>query len=199
MDILKVGVFVVGMLLFLTMGVAKASNDKYGITGSFANLSVDDPNGSTDTTSATYLSGVYTMPINRNDPSLRYWFELKYRSFELDSSTSSSTQVGQDVTSLSLSATAQKAWAAQSIGAYWVGLGAELGLDDFENRHTVDSGGFLAQSFPDRSASNLGLIINSGFNLKKTQDGYFIGMNVNYHIPIDDGIDGFSVNAFVLW
>ena len=80
-----------------------------------------------------------------------------------------------------------------------MGLGAELGLDDFNNRHTVDSGGFLAELFPDRSASNLGLILNSGFNLKKTQDGYFVGLNVNYHIPIDNGIDGLSISAFVLW
>jgi len=169
---------------------------KYGIAGNLANLSVEDPNGDTDSTNTSYLSGFVLTPLNRNQPSVRLWYELSYRSFDLDPST---TNIGQEVSSLSLSATIQKGWSSKMVDAYWVGIGGELNLDDYSKRLTVDSDGFINQQFNDRNETILGVLLNAGFNLPKTSGGYVYGFNFNYRMPIDDGINGISASFFVMW
>jgi len=188
---------IIGVVVLMPPCVVYAkSSTRYGVGGNFARFSVNDPDGSTDTATAVYLSGIMTTPLNRNNASMRVWYELNYRAFTLDPSE---TELGQKVKSFSLSATAQKAWGASSVGAYWAGLGGELGFDDYQNRHTVDSVGFLKKKYDDRTQTGIGLLLNAGMNLKKTQSGYFPGINVNYHIPFGDGIKGVGITVFLLW
>ena len=190
------------VLLSVCQSAVGKGKTRYGLGLNVASLSVDDPegdntgSGSTESEVVTYFSGIMTTPINRNNQTLRLWYELKYRRFSLEPTT---VAVGQDVRSLSVSVTAQTAWSTQNIGAYWVGVGGELGFDEFTNRTTVDQDGFLAQSFSDRKETNIGLLLNAGLNSRKTKGGYFVGLNVNSHVSLTDGIDGVSMTAFVLW
>jgi len=189
------------VLLTVSQSAVSKDNIRYGLGWNIAKFSVDDPNGlrdsgSTDSETVSYFSGIATKPIDRNNKELRLWYELKYRSFTLEPTTIS---VGQDVKSLSISTTAQFAWSASRIGAYWLGVGGELSFDDFNNRTIVDQDGFLARTFGDRKKTNIGLILNTGFNFRKSQKGFYSGFNVNLYSSFNDGIDGISVTSFVLW
>jgi len=137
-----------------------------------------------------------SIPIAHNNPTLRVWYELKYRAFTLEPST---IKIGQEVKSFSLSVTAQTVWTAPGIGHYWAGVGLAMSADDFSHRTVVDQDGFLAQSFSDRKEMNIGMILNTGVNLRKTRRGHFIGLNVSSHASLTEGINGLSAMVFVQW
>lgn len=190
--------FVLKLLLFtfpLANTAIASEYIKYGVAGNIGNFSVEDPDGDTASQNSTYLSGILLTPVNRNNPSMRLWYEFSFRSFDLDASTSN---IGQEVNSLSISATLQKGWSTKTIDAYWVGIGAALSLDDYSDRFKLDNQGFLSQQFNDRSETILGIIFNAGFNMPAAK-GYMYGFNFNFHLPIDDGVSGISTSLFVMW
>jgi len=186
------------LLVALLLVVSPLSNaeTRFGVGVTQGNYSVEDPDGSADSTTEASIFGVVTMPMSRNWPDYRYWFQVEHKSFELDASTS---EVGQDVTSTSLSAIIQRSFSVSSDFRPWLGLGAGAGINDYDGRHTIDEDGFLKDRFDDRSNTSMYLILNAGISFRKLDNGVFIGTSINYERPIDDGIESTNLNVFLLY
>jgi len=186
------------LLVALLLVVSPLSNaeTRFGVGVTQGNYSVEDPDGSADSTTEASIFGVVTMPMSRNWPDYRYWFQVAHKSFELDASTS---EVGQEVTSTSLSAIIQRSFSISSDFRPWLGLGAGAGINDYEGRHTIDEDGFLKDRFDDRSNTSMYLILNAGISFRKLDNGVFIGTSINYERPIDDGIESTNLNVFLLY
>tara|TARA_Y100000031_G_C8211835_1_gene381382 strand:- start:46 stop:480 length:435 start_codon:yes stop_codon:yes gene_type:complete len=132
----------------------------WGLGASYGSLSVDDPKGNTGSDSLFYISGFLSRAVNRNHPSWRYFFELNYRSFEL---APSATEIGQDVSSFALSGTLQKGFdVSDALFQVWLGAGASIELNEFENRQKTNASGKLATKYANRSETNYGLLLNTG-------------------------------------
>ena len=185
---------VLGFLLLA--GSTSAADTKFGAGIVKGNYSVEDPDGSTDSASETAVVGVMTLPVNRNFPSWRYWFQLGHNSFSLDSGGS---DVGQDVTSTSLEAHIHRGFNVSSEFKPWLGLGMGASLSDFENRHSVDEDGFLDETFEDRSETNMFLVLNGGAASTKLEGGFHIGAALSHKVPLDDGIEATELNLFFLF
>lgn len=169
---------------------AQPQSTRFGVGVSAANFTVNDPDGSTGDASVGYLSGLMVTPLSRNHPYIRLYTELSYRRFTLDAGVNT---VGQKVTSLSLGGIAQHAFNVSPNYRPWIGLGLQAGLNDYKNRHTVDSGGFLDQQYADRSQTSFNILLNAGLSFKH------VAFNITYHSPLDDGIEGVQVQMFYLF
>ncbi len=181
-------------LALLSQSVYAQSRFGLGVvTGSY---SVDDPKGSTDSANETSLFGVMTIPVNRNFPDWRYWFGLNYNAFELEPSTQ---DVGQEVTSVSIETILQKGFNVSSEIKPYAGLGVGVGANDFTKRHTIDSDGYLAERYEDRSETSFYLIANLGVATRKLDSGFFIGTSLSYKTPLEDGIEATELNLFFLY
>lgn len=182
------------VLLFASCAVQ--ADTKYGaglIKGSY---SVEDPDGSTDSASETAVVGIMAMPMNRNFPAWRYWFQLGHNSFDLDAGVN---EVGQDVTTTSLEAQIHRGFNVSSEFKPWLGVGLGVSLSDYEGRFTIDSDGFLADTYEDRSETNMFLVLNTGAASKKLDGGFHIGVSLSQKVPFDDGVEATELNLFFLF
>jgi len=188
--------FLVGMAPVAASYAAPPPATRLGVSVSGANYTVNDPDGDANDTSTGYLSGIVTAPISRNHLAWRWWGEVSYRQFTLDPGVNT---IGQKVTSFAVSGVAQHGFNVHEHYRPWIGLGLQAGLNDYKNRHTVDSGGFLDQRYGDRNQTSFNLLLNAGVSSRPLGGGYFVGGNLTYHSPLDDGIEGIQLQMFVLF
>lgn len=173
-----------------------ADLNHYGFAINTGSFSVKDPSGPTDTTVTSYISGIMTIPVNRNDSTNRYWLEINYRDFSEKADT---TNIGQNVKALGLMGIYQHSFNVAEWYRPWIGIGAAANFSDYTTRQTVDSQGFLLTSYPDRKATNTEVVLNLGASLKKTEGGYYFGAQIIHHVPFDNGIKGTTIQAFMLF
>ncbi|MBL4866745.1 MAG: hypothetical protein JKY67_10265 [Pseudomonadales bacterium] len=187
---------VLPIILFTSVSNAYSyQNSRYGASVNFGNLSVSDPSGSTESKSKLFINGIMTLPMNRNYPNWRYWFDVSYTSFDLEPSI---TNLGQQVSSFSITSIAQKGFNVSSEFRPWIGLGLSLSLNDFENRFNIDRDGYIADHFSNRSETNLGAVFNVGLSLYPLKNGVFVGSNFSVFSPFDDGIELTKLSIFFL-
>ena len=157
------------------------------------NLSVDDPDGSTDATdTASALSAVALFPFGRDD---RWMVNVTQYDFTLDASQ---TDIGQDVQSIAVAGFYQRRLRLSRYFKPWVGVGPQIEFSDKTARHTVDADGFLAQTFSDQDgmAYALGVVASHEWLLS---DHIEFGVNAAYLFSIRDAIEGGSLGALVLY
>ena len=169
---------------------------RYGLGVSTGNFSVEDPDGGAETVSETVLFGVMTLPVNRNYPLWRYWFEVGYRSFELEPSQ---TEVGQKVDSIKLDAQFQRGFNVSTHFRPWVGVGVGVDLSDYADRHTVDQDGYLKDHFSDRSETGIHGLLNAGIASRQFDAGFVLGASLTYEVPFGDTVESSTLNVFFLY
>lgn len=146
--------FVGCFAILASVGVAHASEFGYTIYGS--NISVDDPDGSTESVSyLAPLNGFYADSLKRD---LRYQVEAFMDTVNLDAGVN---QVGQEVKYQGLGVSLQRRFRLSSELKPWFGVGIDYVNVRYRERHTVDQGGFLANRYPDRNESGVNLVLNA--------------------------------------
>ncbi|ALP54968.1 hypothetical protein Tel_17075 (plasmid) [Candidatus Tenderia electrophaga] len=136
------------------VGVAQAG--EFGYTAYGASLSVDDPDGTTSSTS--YLApfnGFYADSLKRD---IRYQVEAFADSVILDAGIN---QIGQKVQYQGVGLSLQHRFRLTPDIKPWLGVGVDYIDLRYRDRHSVDTGGYLTYRFPDRSESGMNLVLNA--------------------------------------
>lgn len=186
-------------ILFVALASASVqvhSEVHFGIGASTGTYSVEDPKGSTDSDSTSSIFGVLTMPVDRNYPLWRYWFELNHRSFELEASQ---TDIGQKVSSTNINAIVQRGFDVSTQLRPWIGFGLGAGLNDYEDRYTIDQDGYLKDLYDNRSETDFTGLLNVGLATRKLDAGMALGASLTYEVPLTDGIEGTTLNVFIMF
>jgi len=186
--------FVFCLLIPFLSHAEPGNSIKFGWAPFFSpNLTVDDPDGSADSSQEfVALSAVAMFPFGRDN---RWVTNVTKYDFTLDASTS---DVGQDVKSITVAGFYQWRFRLSRYFKPWVGLGPQIEFSDKTARHTLDSDGFLAQTFSDQDS----VAYAAGFNAShewQLSDHIDVGVNAEYMFSIVDAIEGGSFGALLLY
>ncbi len=165
---------------------------RLGFAIGVANLSVNDPIADSD--NEWVIRPINLIYTDELISSKRYWLEAFYQDAVL---SASQDQVGQHVKQFGLRASLQQHIGTARVGESWLGGGLQVSHDRFENRHTVDSAGYLAQTYPDRSGLQTGLLLN--YVLEKSVGSWDVAGKVEKNIPISDGVSEFTLSVVFLF
>ncbi|KAF0190535.1 MAG: Uncharacterized protein FD165_2616 [Gammaproteobacteria bacterium] len=163
----------------------------YGLT--LNQLTVDDPNGDGgDTIALGYLNFFYVGKLWRDT---QYYAEFSHIESEI---TASGGTIGQDVSSTGFRAMLQERLRLSATLKPWVGAGLGVYQQEFTRRHTVDGGGFLTGTFPNRDVTQFVLSFDAmhewAFN-----DAIDIALRLKYDLGFNDGVDGLSASVILLY
>ena len=157
------------------------------------NLTVDDPDGSTDSSQEFLaLSAVALYPFGRDN---RWMANITKYDFTLDASQN---DIGQDVKSLTVAGFYQRRLRLSRYFKPWIGIGPQIEFSDRTGRHIVDADGFLAQTFSDQDglAYALGVVASHEWPLT---DHIEFGVNAQYLFSISDAIEGGALGGLFLY
>ncbi len=198
MKIKQLRLFIFCFAMFASANVQAAAigmplpSAKLGFAIGVANLSVNDPVADSDNEWVIRpINLIYTDELISSN---RYWLEAFYQDTVL---SASQNQVGQHVKQLGLRASLQQHIATVRIGESWLGAGLQVSHDRFEKRHTVDSAGYLAQTYPDRSGLQAALLLN--YVLERNIGGWDVAGKFEKSIPISDGTSEFTFSVVFLF
>ena len=190
----KLFVFVFCILLPVLGRAEPSETLKFGWAPFYSpNLTVDDPDGSTDSSHEfVALSAVALLPFGRDD---RWMANITKYDFTLDASQN---DIGQDVKSITVAGFYQRRLRLSRYFKPWVGIGPQIEFSDKTARHTVDADGFLAQTFSDQDgiAYAIGLVASHEWPLSDHID---VGVNAGYVFSISDAVEGGSLGALLLY
>ncbi len=183
------------LLLFAMQFNLHARENKYiyGWSPKVALLSVDDPDGNTETSSdAQLLSGFLFYSLDRDT---RVAAIVTKYDFELAPGFG---KIGQDVESTSIAIFYQSQFKWHRHFKPWLGIGGVFNFDKFTNRVTTDEDGFLVGSYDDREETtvNLGLIASKEWSISDT---FELGLNIEYLVSLGDTLEGFTVGMSFLY
>jgi hypothetical protein len=179
---------------FLCAFNVSAEGFGFGYCPSFFSMDIDDPDGSTDSASDFNAVGLCA----KYDPSNvdRFFFMFERFDFDLDASTST---IGQDIESTQYTLLYQRNLKlSRSLNRFYVGGGGFFGDLSASLRHTIDSDGFLNETFESRDESDFGLTLSVGadWELSESLD---LGANAFYQHSLNDGLSGFRVGITLLY
>lgn len=177
--------------LFLFLGVVfvetAAAETMIGYAPSYVNLSINDPDGDTDNISdGAPLALVVVYDFNNKT---RLYSVIDYIDTSLDASTD---KIGQKISAYQLLATYQHEIKLSHALKFYAGIGLGYTQADFENRHTVDSDGFLATRYENREESYFSAVLNLSREWEATEK-FNIGIDLSYQYDFEDvGFSGFK-------
>jgi len=123
---------------------------KYGYSPSFGLYSADDPDGETEMAmDVVVLNGFATM--NYRKKGRRLWLDAGYQYWELEAGNKT---IGQLISRYKIALSLQRHMKMSGM-MFWVGGGAGLIWEIADSRHTIDSDGFLAESYDKRSTIDI--------------------------------------------
>ncbi len=165
---------------------------RIGYTAGISRITVDDPAGSTKAAvDVQPLTLIYTDWLPGG---LRYWAEGYYARTTLDAGGS---DVGQNVRRYGARLALQRnlRWGQWSP---WLGVGADLSRNRYSIRHTVDSDGYLLNTYADRSATALGISAHIVTEWALARD-WDLSAKLEQVIPVSGGIFETSLSVGVLY
>jgi hypothetical protein len=181
-----------GQILAVPLGLPE-STAKIGIAGGAALVSVDDPDGDTETTTGVQPFGLVYTDWFVGD--IRYWTEAFYYAAELDAS---SDKIGQDVERYGVRFSLQKSFRIIQAWAPWFGLGLDVSKIDYTLRHTKDNEGFLLQRFDDRSETGVSLLVNVVSEWPVGQ-AWSVGLKLEQSVPLSGDTTDFLASGILLY
>ena len=190
--LLLVSLFTIKPLLAAPLGLPQ-STAKIGYSAGYLWLSVDDPDGDTESSTGGQPFGLVYSDWFVGD--FRYWAELFYYSASLDAATD---KVGQDVERYGLRISAQKSFRIVEKWAPWLGLGFDVSQAKYSLRHTIDNEGFLAERFPDRDEMAVSLLVNAISEWSIAGD-WSIALKLEQSIPLSSDVTEFLVSGALLY
>lgn len=182
------------LLLFLFTLNVQADGFGFGYCPSIFSFDIDDPDGSTETASDFTALGA----CGRYDLSKASRFMLRLERFDFDVDASVSN-IGQDIESTQFTLLYEKNLKlSRELNRVYLGGGGFFGDLSATSRFTVDSDGFLANTYPNRSLSDYGLALSAGIDweISKTVD---VGFNALYQHSLNDGLSGFRAGIAIFY
>lgn len=177
------GLIVVMLMLFASssaygaaLGQAQRAS-MFGYSIGAALVSVDDPVGDTDT--VWVLQPVTLIYTARLWSSVRYWSELYYYQATLEAGLN---KVGQDVRRYGTRLSLQKSLRVSPKWLAWFGVGVDISQAKYTSRHSIDSDGFLLETFSDREEIAAAGVINILGEWSLNRD-WFIGVKLEQSFP----------------
>jgi len=182
-----------GFLFIGSVAMAESSDNSITYFATFSNLSVDDPSGSTESTSE--FSPYNIEWRSKLSKSTRYTAGIHYADFKLNAST---TNIGQEVTQLTFSASYQKKFAISRSIHPFLGVGFSYSQLDVIARHKVDNSGFLSTTYPDRTEDIFSVNLSADFEyeLNKSLD---VGFKLLHRQPLGDGVKDSSFGIAIVY
>lgn len=186
---------IIPLLLILFSGSVFGIDNpmKVGWSPWYGSLSVDDPDGDTDSTTATLpLSAMFFIPSSRD-------YRWVVSGFGYDFKLAASPDnIGQEVNGYSLAGWFQRRFRFGRSFKPWFGLGLQADILDITARHNIDSSGFLTNTYPDRSETGLGMSVNfsNEWNISKNID---LGLNAQYIYSFSNTLTGPLVGVSLLY
>ncbi len=198
MKFLSLTITIFAFLIFATSAGAAAlgvseNTARIGYGVGVAIMNVNDPQGGVEKeTSAQLFQLVYS---DRLRGKYRYWGEVF-----VDASTheATETKIGQEVQRFGVRALAHRQFYVSDKSSMWVGGGLQFAQEKMTLRHTVDSSGFLEQTFGDRNNTSTALtldIINE-WHLTPRWD---VAGRLRYSFALGDGIDDLATSVVFLY
>lgn len=169
---------VVGLLLAaIALPAAARDSFRFGILPNLAAYKVTDPNGPVEsTTGFAPLTAIMFAEAGRDG---RLMFQGAYDSFSLNHST---TNIGQDVTSIRGDVSYQMLVRVTRGWKPWFGVGLGYANETYKDRYTLTSGGFLGTRYPDRTKSAFDVLINASSEWKVNKN-WDMGVHLQLEQP----------------
>lgn len=178
------------LVLLLVFPVAQAAESfRFGVLPSIAIYSVEDPLGPTEQRAGFSPAAVMLIDMGRDS---RLMALLAYDSFITAAST---TNVHNEVTSLSVGLSYQMMMRVTRGWKPWLGVGAAYASEKYTNRYTVTSGGFLCSTcpYPDRTKDDFLVVLNASSEWQINRD-WDMGLHLQFEQPMTS--DGTRVVRF---
>lgn len=162
---------------------------RVGVLAGGAYTQITDPDGPTQTRFSPDL-GVIAIADWARDA--RLFYQIRYQHFTLDADTQ---HIGQDVKRVGVSASYQHLLRLTRIWKPWLGVGLGYAHESDTLRHTVDSGGFLAQTYPDRTDSTFLAVLSASSEWRWTHN-WQLGFTLQYDAPLSaNGTSAIALDA----
>lgn len=166
---------------------------RWGYGLGVAHVTVDDPDAASGSEWALRpLNLVYT---DRWRYDSRYWGEAFYQETALDAGVG---QAGQEIKQYGVRLSLQKKLVLTPAIVPWLGGGVQLSHNQFHNRHTVDSDGYLVDSFPDRNEVQASLLLNLMVEQRLNRN-WDLAAKLEQVVPLAEGVSEFVIAAVLLY
>ncbi|MHB8453998.1 MAG: hypothetical protein ACYDDO_04715 [Acidiferrobacterales bacterium] len=170
--------WILALPLALTVASAFADDGlRVGILAGAGYDRITDPAGPTHT---SYAPDIGLIAITDWARDARLLYQGHYQRFTLNAGTHN---IGQDVKRVGVSASYQHLLRLTHVWKPWLGLGVGYTHETQSARHTIDRGGFLASTYPDRSDSELSALFTASSEWRRTQD-LNLGFTLQYDAPL---------------
>jgi hypothetical protein len=169
------------------------STAKIGYSAGYVLVSVDDPDGDTETATGGQPAGLIYTDWLFGD--FRHWTELYYYGANLDASTN---KIGQDVKRYGLRFSLQKSFRLIEKWAPWFGLGLDVSQAKYTVRYTKTDDGFLDQKFDDRDEVAVSLLVNAVSEWSIARD-WSVALKLEQSVPLSSDVTEFLVSGAVLY
>lgn len=181
------------LVLLLVLPAAHAAETfRFGILPSIASYSVEDPQGPTEQRAGFSPAAVLLIDMGRDS---RLLAQIAYDKFTTSAST---TNVNNDVTSLNVGLSYQMMMRITRGWKPWLGVGAAYANESYSNRYTLTSGGFLCATcpYPDRTKDDFLVVLNASSEWQLNRD-WDMGLHLQLEQPT--GSDGLRVIRFGIY
>ena len=176
------------LLISLILPINAEANDlAWALYVKAGSYSVEDPDGSTEDVNKFLPGAKLTYPVVNRSSRVAVGFD--WLDFELDTD---GKEVAQKVSGYRLYGAYEYEFPVARNVRIWGGIGLTLNDVTYEDRYTVDSDGYLADHYEDRSESSAGstLYVNALFGR-----GVFVpGVGIFADVPFGDSVKAIGVN-----
>jgi len=185
--------FLVLSLFATTTALGSEGKNKHsmGVGLGVVSASIEDPNGSAETTPVIFPTFIYYVDMSRDQRAVS---KFSYYDFSLNASQ---TDIGQEVTSLSFAGIYEWRQRIKRDFKPFLGAGLSFNSESIKSRHTVDNEGFLDQRYQDLDNAGFSLLLSASIDIEVADSNF--QMRGVYTIPTYDGVSGIELSLLYLF
>jgi len=164
---------------------------RFGVQSSLNSYRIDDPAGPTAAGSGLSLSGIALVELGRDS---RVMLNVNKDAYSLAAST---TNVGQDVSSIGGGVSYQSILRLTRTWKPWIGAGVGYSSITYKNRYKLTPGGFSVP-MANRDATDISLLLNANSEWQFNRD-WDIGLQAQLAKSISDKSSTLRVGFYVVY
>jgi hypothetical protein len=169
-----------------------ATTARIGYAAGPAYVSIDQANSAANGAWAMTQSLIYTDWFIAGT---RYWAALRYGQADLDGGVG---KIGEQMTFYGARASVQRNVRLATHSAPWLGAGIDTSINRHSNRYTVDEDGYLADRYPSRTTTNVGLVLNATHDWAIGR-AFHLSANLEQLFAASDSVRETTLTAAVLY
>ena len=178
--------------LAAAIGLPEENTARIGYLVGVIQFAVDDPDGPTQSeVDIQPITLIYTNWLPHN---WRYWAEAYYFSTSLKGNAG---EIRQDVSRLGVRLAFQHHLRVGR-SSFWVGAGLDISSNEYTTRYSVDSDGFLLNTYADRTDTAWGLNVQIISEWPVAND-WDLAAKLEHVFPLSGGITESTLSAGILY